>query len=393
MATRPRKALVIGGGAFGLTAALELNGRGWNVTVAEATAIPAPRASSTDISKLMRMDYGADRFLTEIAGVAMAGWDAWNARWDRPLFHREGFLLLSRAPLVPGRYEFDSRATLAAAGQAVETLDKVELSRRFPAWSAEAWPHGYLNPHAGWAESAEVVRRLAADARLAGVHVSENTPIATLVERGSRVVGAVTESGRVLRAHTIVVAAGAWTPTLVPELHGALTPVGQPVLHFSVSDPRRWQAPRFTPWAADISQTGWYGFTATAEGILKIGHHGLGLGVPLEPHASVPDAHVSRCRGFLLESLPELADAPLVGSRVCYYCDSFDGYLWIGRDPNRRGLVVAAGGSGHGFKFAPILGPLIADAVEGTPSRWSAPFDWRVFEGPIRTEDARYLGE
>jgi glycine/D-amino acid oxidase-like deaminating enzyme len=80
-------------------------------------------------------------------------------------------------------------------------------------------------------------------------------------------------------------------------------------------------------------------------------------------------------------------------TRTCYYCDTFDGYFWIGPDPDRRGLVVASGGSGHGFKFAPILGPLVADAVEGTTSRFGEPFLWRPFTGAVRTEDARYVGE
>ena len=65
-------------------------------------------------------------------------------------------------------------------------------------------------------------------------------------------------------------------------------------------------------------------------------------------------------------NLPALADAPIVHRRMCLYCDTFDGDFWIDHDPERPGLVVAAGDSGHGFKFAPILGALIADVVEGS---------------------------
>ena len=75
----------------------------------------------------------------------------------------------------------------------------------------------------------------------------------------------------------------------------------------------------------------------------------------------------------------------MVGSRLCLYADAFDGDFVITPHPGRPGVVVATGGSGHGFKFAPILGKLIADAVEG---RTNPRFAWRAL-GERRTEDAR----
>ena len=77
----------------------------------------------------------------------------------------------------------------------------------------------------------------------------------------------------------------------------------------------------------------------------------------------------ARVREFLGDSLPPLADAPIVHRRLCLYCDTFDGDFWIDHDPERPGLVVAAGDSGHGFKFAPMIGGLIADVVEGKAER------------------------
>jgi glycine/D-amino acid oxidase-like deaminating enzyme len=77
---------------------------------------------------------------------------------------------------------------------------------------------------------------------------------------------------------------------------------------------------------------------------------------------------------------------------MCLYCDTWDGDFWIGRDPERQGLVVAAGGSGHAFKFAPVLGGLAADALEGTENAYSERFAWRPL-GEITSEDIRYTGE
>ena len=65
-----------------------------------------------------------------------------------------------------------------------------------------------------------------------------------------------------LRADAVLVAAGAWTPALLPHLSGVMWTVGQPVVHLTVERAAEWQAPRFPVWAADISRTGWYGFPA-----------------------------------------------------------------------------------------------------------------------------------
>jgi glycine/D-amino acid oxidase-like deaminating enzyme len=378
----------VGGGVLGLSTAVELRRRGRDVTVLEPGPIPHPRAASTDISKVVRMDYGSDDFMTAFAEAALAGWEAWNAAGP-PLFHRDGFLLLTRAPMIPGGYEYESLRRMRDRGVAVARLDPLTLATRFPAWNADEYPDGYFNPTGGWAESADVVRALARRARRAGVGFHEGRAVA-LLERGGRVRGVSLENGRTLERPVTVVAAGAWTPALVPGLEGRMEPVGQPVLHLGVEDPARWSSPAFPVWAADIARSGWYGFPSTPDGRVKVGNHGPGMRLDPESDAGVPDEHVDRCRAFLRRSLPELADAPLVGSRVCFYCDTFDGRFWIDAHPDFEALVVAAGGSGHAFKFAPLLGPVVADAVEGRATRWGRPFRWRS-PGPSgpSTEDAR----
>lgn len=91
----------------------------------------------------------------------------------------------------------------------------------------------------------------------------------------------------------------------------------------------------------------------------------------------MPEGEEARFREFLKTTFPSLAEAPLAGSRVCLYGDTFDGHFWIDHDPARPGVVVAAGDSGHAFKFTPVLGGLIADVVERKPNPWAARFAWR----------------
>src|SRR6185503_13101491 len=81
----PGHVVVVGGGVFGAASALELRSRGWAVTLLDPHLLPYEGASSTDVSKLVRMDYGSDAYYHELAEAALEGWDRWNAESGRPL--------------------------------------------------------------------------------------------------------------------------------------------------------------------------------------------------------------------------------------------------------------------------------------------------------------------
>ena len=376
--------LIAGAGIFGLTAAWELRRRGWQVTVIDPGPVPRPTAATTDVSKVIRMDYGGDELYTAMGEAAMTGWDDWNHRWTPPLYHEDGFLLLAGEPMTPGGFEYESYALLKRRGHPVERLTAIDRATAFPEWSAEHYPDGYISHRAGWAESGKVLARIAGEVRTAGVTLIEGTSFHRLVQSRGRTTGLRTTSGDTHSADVILVAAGAWTPALLPHLHAVMWATGQPVVHVEAGQNPRWRPPAFPVWAADISRTGWYGFPAMADGALKIGHHGVGRRVDPEARREVLGSEIDRVRQFLRYNLPALADAPVVETRLCLYCDTFDGDFWIDHDPDRPGLVVAAGDSGHGFKFAPVLGPLIADIVERKPNEWAGRFAWRA-----RVEDGK----
>ncbi len=391
--SRP-KLVIAGAGAFGLSTALASARRGFAVTVVDPGPVPHPDAASTDISKLVRGDYGADGLYTDLMELALDGWRAWNRRWaesGRPLFHETGVLMLAREPMRPGGFEHDSFALLSARGYRLERLDSTALARRYPAWSADRFPDGYYNPLGGWAESGAVVAALAAEARQAGVELREGFRFAKLIEGGGAVRGVRSDAGEVTEGDAVVIAAGTWTSKLLPELADRLVSVGQPVMVFRPRDAAPFTPPTFVPWAADIARTGWYGFSATSEGLVKVANHGPGVRLDPDEPRRVGAGEEARFRSFLGDALPALAAADLVYARLCLYSDSFDGDFLIGRHPARAGLVVAAGGSGHAFKFTPALGDLVADAVEGKGNAFSARFGWRE-RGTLKTEAARFSG-
>jgi glycine/D-amino acid oxidase-like deaminating enzyme len=382
--------VVVGAGVFGAAGALELRRRGWDTTLLDPHPLPYHGAASTDVSKVVRLDYGSDRFYHELAELALEGWDRWNAEWPRPFFHETGLLVLARGPMEPGGFEHESRRVLVERGYEVERLTEAFVQKRLPAWRAGAYADGYFNPRGGWAESGAVVERLVALGEAEGVR-RRAAGFADLLERGSRVGGVRTQGGEEIAADRVVVCTGAWTPTLLPWLGDTLRAVAQPVLHFRPRDAEAFRGAAFPTWTADIANSGWYGFPALPNGDVKIGHHGPGTAVQPDARGEVPREHVERTRAFLREAIPGLADAPVLRERVCLYCDAPDGDFLIDGDPEREGLSVASGGSGHAFKFAPVLGALVADAVEGRSGRWSSRFRWR--EPKQAREEARFTGE
>ena len=381
--------IVIGGGAFGLSTALELRRRGHDVALFDPGPIPRPEASSTDISKAVRLDYGSDELYARMAEQALETWDDWNGRWSPALYHQDGFLLLSGGPMQPGGFEHDGFELLSSRGHVLERIDSQVLAARFPDWNAERYPDGYYNPRGGWAESGAVIRWLAEEARATGVALCEGLGMQRLIERGSKVAGIVTDDGESHAADFVVLAAGAWTPSLLPELQQRMWAIAQPVLHFRPENPSRYRYPAFPVWAADIANTGWYGFPANAEGVLKVANHGPGRRVDPDAPRVVDPAEEARFRRFFEESLPSLAGAPLVHTRICLYCDTWDGNFWIDRHPDRPGLVVASGGSGHGFKFVSLLGGIVADCLEELENPFAGRFRWRE-RGRLSSEDARH---
>ena len=387
--------IVVGGGIFGVTAALALKKRGHDVAIVDPGPLPHPRASSTDISKAVRLDYGDDVLYTKLMEKARDGWLRWNEQFGPDLYHETGMVMLTREQMAPGGFAHDSYHLLRRLGYDLQRFDGPEIERRFPAFRSGYCHDGYLSPLGGYAESGRVLALLLDRAAAAGVALRPGNYVTGFLEEKGRVQGVVTVEGERFAAGHVVVAAGAWTPWLLPELQVAMRTVGQPVFHLQPTQPARFRPPEFVVFAADVSRTGWYGFPLHPRtGVVKIAYHGPGM--PVDPVREVPEVterQIQALRAFVEEVVPPLADAPLVYTRICLYCDTRDGHFWIDRAPGREGLTVAAGGSGHAFKFAPLLGDWIADAVEGRPDPVLDRFRWRPEVQDVPWQEATRMTE
>ena len=125
------RVLIAGAGVFGVTAAIELRKRGHPVMLVDAGPLPHPLAASTDISKVVRLEYGADEPYTALAERALEGWRRWNRDLGL-LYHETGLLLLRRTPLSPGTLEQDSLEVVSRRGHRAELLDAEKVRARFP---------------------------------------------------------------------------------------------------------------------------------------------------------------------------------------------------------------------------------------------------------------------
>ena len=189
-------------------------------------------------------------------------------------------------------------------------------------------------------------------------------------------------------------AVGAWIPYALPFTRNFLRASGQPVFHLKPDKPELFTPEHFPIFGADISTTGYYGFPLNRGGAVKIANHGPGREMsPDSPERAVTKEDESKMRQFLSDSFPALANSPIVSTRICFYCDTHDGNFWIAPDPDRPGLVIAAGDCGHGFKFAPVLGEIVADAVEGKSNPLLEKFRWRPEVKAGETKEAARFQE
>ncbi len=387
--------LVVGAGINGVTAAIELRKRGHKVVLLDPGPLPHPLAASTDISKAVRAAYGNDEDYAELAERSIRLWRKWNDELPGSLFHEVGFLFLRRGKMQPGEFEYDSFKLLERRGHKVERINLARLRERFPAWESELYQDGFVDLEGGYVESGRVVAALVEHANSLGVELRQGFRFAELDERNGRVQGVVLQDRQRLAADIVIMAVGAWTSYLLPFTKNFFRATGHSVFHLKPNDPQLFAPERFPVFADDISSTGYYGFPLNRDGVVKVANHGPGREMsPDSPDRVVTPDDEQNLRTFLQETLPSLAEAPIVHTRVCFYCDTNDGDFWIAPDPERPGLIVAAGDSGHGFKFAPVLGEIIADAVEQKPNPLLHKFRWRPeVRAGLQKEAARFIPE
>ncbi|KAL4767062.1 FAD dependent oxidoreductase [Aspergillus nidulans var. acristatus] len=374
--------LVIGAGVFGLSTALELAKRGYtNITVLDRHVPPVVDGSSVDISRIIRADY-ADPIYAQMALEAYEGWTSTYADF----YHESGFIMLSET--ASNQYIEKSKKNIVDKGGYVDEFSNVlQMHALYPGIEADLpSAQGYHNPRGGWADAAGSIGRLASECSIAGVSfiTGRQGTVHSLRRSSDRVIGVNLADGRYLLASQVILATGAWSNRLVDLSHTASSSA-QPVGFIQLTPA---EAAKFanTPVMVNMT-TGVFSFPPTpGTNILKLARHGYGFATEVQSEATgriisgprrdssnaasgyVPDDADAALRGGLKSLFPSLGDRPWLNRRLCWYTDTPNGDFIIDRHPTLNGLFVATGGSGHAFKFLPVLGKYVADCFEGCAS-------------------------
>lgn len=363
--------IVVGLGVTGSATVAELAARGLRALGLDRHLPPHAFGSSHGERRMIREAYFEAPFYVPLVQAAYHGWEALERRSGRRLLQVTGGLMIGPPDgvLVQG-----ALGSARAHGLPHDLLDAREVRRRFPAfrpseptvavWEARA---GMLDPEACIRAFLEVAR--------AGGAVLRTAEVATGWEATGGEVVVTTAEGR-YRARRLLLAAGAWTAALAPELRLPLRP--ERMLQFwfhptGAAGPL--DSARCPVWAWEHAPGELcYGFPLGPRGV-KVGFHQGGE--PTDPDRVRWEVGAEEARAMRRVLEPRLPGAAgrLAEASVCLYTTAPDRHFVLGAHPAHPEVVVASPCSGHGFKFGPVLGELLADLLTGREPRFDlSPF-------------------
>jgi glycine/D-amino acid oxidase-like deaminating enzyme len=352
---------VVGGGIFGLAAALELRRRGHEVMVCEQGRVPDERAASTDVSKVIRRTNYLEETYIELVERAAQQWRVWHEQLGRGIYFQTGKLIMAR-DFTQDSSLYHSWELLGERQGGLRLLSLKEARQRFPHFALRANDTLFYDSWTGYLRSGQAMIDLAGLARASGVQICEETPVHQLEETPAEV--RLLCGGETFTCDRAVIAAGAWVGRLLPQLKRHLRITRNQMAFFVPADPQRFAADIFPVWTVSSARQAWYGFPLLPEGYVKVADD---LKVELadpDVDRNPTDAFMESVRQFVAERIPALASAELVGGRSCLYTNTPDDRFVIDWVPDSQRLLIAGCGSGHGFKFGGSIGPVIADALE-----------------------------
>jgi sarcosine oxidase len=356
MSQQRYRAVVIGGGVVGLAAAWHLLRLGCRpVAVVERFRIGHDRGSSHGSARMTRSTYATAAYAALMRHVR-------DDEWPR-LERAAGATLVHPADVV---FFGPDRATLAAYGAAVQTagadverVSPAEARRRFPSLRFSDDGEILQDRTGGVIAAEETIRGLVRLVARDGGVVLEDTHVRA-VEPGADAIRIVSDRG-LFEAERVVIATGAWIPELVPATRGVLTVVAQTVAYVRLAVPAR-ALPSWVHFGGATSGVT-YALPEVGRDALKVGHH-LTTGPAADPDevAMPSDEEVTALRSELDRILGEPV-LEVLGSERCLYSMTPTEDFVIDRWPGEPRVAYASACSGHGFKFAPLTGRLLAELV------------------------------
>ncbi len=352
--------IVVGVGAAGSAAAYHLARRGARVLALDRSTIPNDDASHGGITRVIRQAYFEHPDYVPLLLRAYENWRALEREGGERLLFTPGVLYAGSAgsPLIQG--------CLRSARLHGLVLDQLTESAHAARFGEFTLPPGHVSlfePAGGYLLAEPSIK---AHARLAASHgamIREREPVRRW-GADAREAWAETDRGR-FRAGALVLCAGAW----MPRIAGLSTPLRvtrQTLVWTKPQRPELFARPDAPVWALmDDDDSMYYGFPAGAGWAggpgLKAARHfpGPEINPDLADREPSPE-QIEQVRGFLRRRLPG-ADGELLRAQTCLYTTTPDEHFIIDRHPEHERVIVASPCSGHGFKFASVIGEILAD--------------------------------
>lgn len=348
---RTADVVVVGTGVYGRAVARSLAKRGRSVIQLEQFSADHVEGSSHGATRMIRHAY-PNPVWDELVDGAYAAWDDLSLEAGQSLITTTGGVF-SRPAILDG----------GLRGPEVVAVTSAEASAIFPALHIPDDYSSVYDPRAGIIEADIAMAALARLAANAGVEIIHDTPVISWSDSADGVT-VETPSGTI-SCGMLVICAGGWTSRLVPELGDALVVKRIVNAYFGSSEPQKVVAGSLGAFSIETGDSGLlYGFPS---------HRGRGVKVGLDDgpvdDLDAPRRAVSRDEEELLRSLVEryvpAVDGALEESLSCRYTMAPLNRFAVGPLPGADRVIVASACSGHGFKFAPVLGEAIADFTEG----------------------------
>ncbi len=352
--------IVAGVGGMGSAAAAHLAERGHRVLGLERFSIPNEMGSSHGVSRIIRLAYFEHPAYVPLLRRSFELWRDLERSSGQRLLHMTGCLDIGAA----GSRVFEG--TLRSCrehGLVHEVLSAAEVMDRFPAYNLPEGLEAILEPEGGFLLPERCIEAHAAWARAAGADLHEHEAVTRWVEVHDAV--RVTTDVGTYEARHLVISTGSWAGKLIPALAPILQPERQVLAWLETSAPALFEPERFPVFVMEVPDGTYYGFPLfEAQAGFKLGrfHHRHESVDPdtLERRAGTADEAV--LRGFARSYFPAGA-GPALDMRVCMFTNTPDEHFIIDRLPQAPAVVVAAGFSGHGFKFCSVVGEIVADLV------------------------------
>ena len=360
-------AIVLGIGGMGSAAAFHLAGRGRRVLGLEQFSIPHELGSSHGVTRIIRLAYSEHPSYVPLLRHAYRLWREMEGRAKEQLLFITGGLDIGSASseTITGSLRSCREYQLPH-----EALDAGEVMRRFPGYHLPADLMAVYQPDGGFVLPERSIVVHTAAARELGADIRTYEPAIEWRPEGS---GVVVRSARgIYHADRLVITAGPWAAQCVPMLEGLAVPERQVLIWTQPLRPPLFDFAAFPIFNMEVGEGRFYGFPVYGVPGFKLGkyHH--------RREQTHPD-HVDRefhaedeevLREALRRYFPD-ANGETLAMKTCLFTNSPDEHFILDLHPEWPQVSIAAGFSGHGFKFAPVIGQIMADlALEGGCAKW-----------------------